>query len=276
MVKHDTLLICSGIRENRQALRHIFSDTFNLLEAVDAQQLTLLLNQNVGCIAAILLDISCRGADDIAWMQLEENRTLLQKVPVIVLYQVDSGEVLHRAFEMGAADVMRLDDDPHAMLRRVETIIDLHLHKQNLEALMEEQKRNLRRTSDSMVDALSAIIEYRSLESGQHILRIRHFTRVLLEEVAKCCPEYGLTEEIIDIICSASALHDVGKIAIPDGILMKPGKLNEEEWEIMKSHTLTGCQILESLENITDREYLRYAHNICHYHHDHGNYPGRI
>ena len=276
MVKHDTLLICGGIRENRQALRHVFSDTFNLLEAVDAQQLTLLLNQNLGCIAAILLDISCRGEDDIAWMQLEENRTLLQKVPVIVLYQVDSGEVLHRAFEMGAADVMRLDYDPYAMLRRVENIIDLHLHKQNLEALMAEQKRNLRRTSDSMVDALSAIIEYRSLESGQHILRIRHFTRLLLEEVAKCCPEYGLTEEIIDIICSASALHDVGKIAIPDGILMKPGKLTEEEREIMKSHTLTGCQILESLEGITDREYLRYAHNICHYHHerwDGGGYP---
>ena len=276
MVKHDTLLICSVVRENRQALRHVFSDTFNLLEAVDAKQLTSLLNQNLGCIAAVLLDISGREPEEIAWMKQAENSDILHQVPVIVLAERDTGEILNWAFRKGAADVIALDYDPYAMLHRVETIIDLHLHKQNLEALVAEQKQILRHASDNMVDALSSIIEYRSLESGQHILRIRHFTRVLLEEVAKCCPEYGLTEEIIDIICSASALHDVGKIAIPDGILMKPGKLNEEEWEIMKSHTLTGCQILESLENVTDREYLRYAHNICHYHHerwDGGGYP---
>ena len=84
----------------------------------------------------------------------------------------------------GAADVIPLGYDPYAMLRRVENIIDLHLHKQHLETMVEEQKRILRHTSDSMVDALSSIIEYRSVESGQHILRIRHFTRVLLEEVA--------------------------------------------------------------------------------------------
>ena len=276
MVKHDTLLICSGIRENRQAVRHVFSDTFNLLEAVDANQLTLLLNQNMDCTAAVLLDITSWNPEDLEWIQQEENRNYLSQVPVIVLSERDTAEVLNRAFAMGAADVITLDYEPYAMLRRVETIIELHLHKQNLEALVAEQKRVLRHTSDSMVDALSSIIEHRSLESGQHILRIRQFTRVLLEEVAKCCPEYGLTEDVIDIICSASALHDVGKIAIPDGILMKPGKLNEEEWEIMKTHTLTGCQILESLENITDQEYLRYAHNICHYHHerwDGGGYP---
>ena len=276
MVKHDTLLICSGIRENRLALRHVFSDAFNLLEAADARQLTLLLNQNLGCIAAILLDVSSWDAEDVAWMQGEENKEILGKVPVIIMSDRDTEDVLARAFGMGAADVITLNYDPYAMLRRVETIVELHLHKQNLEAMVAEQKRIIQRTSDNMVDALSSIIEYRSLESGQHILRIRHFTRVLLEEVARCCPEYGLTEEIIDIICSASALHDVGKIAIPDGILMKPGKLTPEEWEIMKSHTLTGCQILESLENITDREYLKYAHNICHYHHerwDGGGYP---
>ena len=276
MVKHDTLLICSGIRENRQALRHVFSDSFNLLEAVDAKQLTLLLNQNLGCIAAVLLDISRWDGEDIDWMKREDNQNILSQVPVIVMSENDSADVLHRAFGMGATDVITLNYEPYAMLRRVEAIIELHLHKQNLEVLVAEQKRALRRTSDSMVDALSSIIEHRSMESGQHILRIRHFTRLLLEEVAKCCPEYGLTEEIIDIICSASALHDIGKIAIPDGILMKPGKLTEEERRIMNTHTLTGCKILESLENITDEEYLRYAHNICHYHHerwDGGGYP---
>ena len=276
MEKHDTLLICSGIRENRQSLRHVFSDAFHLLEAGDVRQLIPLLNQNLSCIAAVLMDVSRWEAADTNWIQQKENMELLGKVPVIVLSERDSADVLGQAFGLGAADVIPVDYDPYAMLHRVENIIDLYLHKQHLEAMVAEQKKILRHSSDSMVDALSSIIEYRSVESGQHILRIRHFTRVLLEEVARCCPEYRLTDEVIDIICSASALHDIGKIAIPDNILMKPGPLTVEEREIMKTHTLTGCRILESLENITDREYLRYAHNICHYHHerwDGGGYP---
>lgn len=205
-----------------------------------------------------------------------ESKEILGRIPVIVLAQQDTAAVLNRAFGLGASDVIPLGYDAYAMLRRVESIIDLHLHKQHLETLVEEQKRVLRHSSDSIVDALSAIIEYRSVESGQHIQRIRYFTRVLLEEVARCCPEYRLTESLIDIICSASALHDIGKIAIPDGILMKPGRLAQEEREIMKTHTITGCRILESQKDVTHREYLRYAHNICHYHHerwDGGGYP---
>ena len=276
MMKHDTLLICSSVRENRGELRRVFSDTYNLLEAADVRQLTLLLYQNLSCIAAVLVDISNWQVTDLQWIGREENRTVLQKVPVIIVAERDTTEILNRAFGMGAADVIPLGYDPYAMLRRVENIIDLHLHKQYLETMVEEQRRILRHTSDSMVDTLSSIIEYRSVESGQHIQRIRHFTRVLLEEVARCCPEYQLTEEIIDIICSASTLHDIGKIAIPDGILMKPGRLTEEEREIMKTHALTGCQILERLGDMADKEYLRYAHNICHYHHerwDGGGYP---
>lgn len=268
MVKHDTLLICSGLRENRQVLRPIFSDAFHLLEAGDVRQLTMLLDQNLSCIAAVLLDVSCFGPSDVEWISDLPNRQLLQQIPVIVLSEQDTPEILNRAFEMGAADMIPLGYDSSSMLRRVENIIALHLHKQHLEAMVEEQKNLLRHTSNSMVDALSSIIEYRSLESGQHILRIRHLTKVLLEEVARCCPEYGLTEETIAIICSASALHDIGKIAIPDNILMKPGPLTEEEREIMKTHTLTGCRIIETLEHMADKEYLRYAHNICHYHHE--------
>ena len=279
MVKHDTLLICSCVRENRRALRRVFSDAFNLLESGDIRQLVQLLNQNLSCIAAVLLDVSSWEAADREWLACGENRELLSKVPVIVLVEQDTPKVLNEAFEFGAADVIPIGYDHHAMLHRVENIVELRLHKQYLETMVEEQKQILRHNADTMVDALSSIIEYRSVESGQHILRIRHFTKLLLEEVARCCPEYRLTEEIIGIICSASALHDIGKIAIPDNILMKAGSLTEEEREIMKTHTLTGCRILEALSDMADKEYLRYAHNICHYHHerwDGSGYPEGI
>ena len=276
MTKHDTLLLCSASRENRQELRRVFAHAYHLLEAADPRQLMLLLKQNRDCIAAVLLDINGMEREDRNWIGLEENCGNLSRVPVIVLSDTDSTDALNRAFDLGAADVIPIDYDPNAMLRRVENIVDLNLHKTHLEALVEEQKSLLRQTSDTMVDALSSIIEYRSVETGQHILRIRQFTRILLEEVARCCPEYQLNEQIIDIICSASALHDIGKIAIPDGILMKAGPLTEQEREVMKTHALTGCQILETLEHMADREYLSYAHNICHYHHerwDGGGYP---
>ena len=268
MVKHDTLLVYSPVREHRQDLREIFEGTFHLLEASSANQMLLLLRQNIHCIAALLLDITDISQVDIASLHTEENTGLFSQVPVIVLAENDRPEVLHQAFGFGAADVIPMHYDSHAMLKRVETIVDLHLHKQNLQAMVEEQKAILRHTSDTMVDALSSIIEYRSVESGQHILRIRHFTKILLEEVARCCPEYQLTEQIISIICSASALHDIGKIAIPDAILMKPGGLTQEEREVMKTHALTGCHILDTLGDMADKEYLRYAHNICHYHHE--------
>ena len=268
MEKHDTLLIASGSAENRAHLRDVLGEGFNLLEAVNVKQTMLLLKQNANCIAALLLDITQMSDADKRRIQQQENAVLLYGVPIIIFTEDDDTERLNRAFSLGASDVIPIDYEPYAMLHRIENIVDLHLHKQYLETMVEEQAEALRHTSNSMVEAMSSIIEYRSVESGQHILRIRHFTQILLEEVVRSCPEYNLTDRVISIICSASALHDVGKIAIPDSILLKPGKLTAEEMEIMKTHTITGCEILNELAHVADEEYLRYAHNICHYHHE--------
>ena len=268
MERHDTLLIFSSVAENRAHLRDVLGEGFNLLEATNLQQMILLLNQNSNCIAALLLDITQMNDEDKKSLQVRENREKLGAVPIIVFSQDDDTERLNRAFGLGASDVIPIDYEPYAMLHRIENIVELHLHKQKLEAMVEEQSELLRHANSSIVEAMSSIIEYRSVESGQHILRIRHFTKILLEEVARCCPEYNLTERIISIICSASALHDIGKIAIPDAILLKPGRLTAEEMEVMKTHAVTGCSILDTLVNVADQEYLRYAHNICHYHHE--------
>lgn len=268
MTRHDTLLLACGDKTNRSMLRSILGESFNLLEASNTQQTILLLEQNLSCIAAVILDITVRETIDVDMLQSPKVCELLHQVPVIVITQDDRPETLSRAFGFGAADVIPRHYDPYAMLHRIENIIQLHLHKLQLEVLVEEQADILRQSNDHVVDALSSIIEYRSVESGQHILRIRHFTKLLLEELQLCCPEYQLTDQIIRMISSASALHDVGKIAIPDAILTKPGKLTEEEREVMKSHAITGCHILERLGKVGNQEYLRYAYNICRYHHE--------
>lgn len=268
MDKHDTLLIACGIPENRKHLRTVLQERYNLLEAANTQQTLLLLNQNFACIAAIIMDATAPEMLDMKLLERPETQKQMEQVPVIVISADDSANFLNAAFSYGAADVIPLDYEPYAMLHRIETIVELHLHKQYLEAMAEEQSNRLRHSNETMVDALSSIIEYRSVESGQHILRIRRFTKILLEEVARCCPEYRLDDTAIAIISSASALHDIGKIAIPDSILMKPGALTREEREIIKSHAATGCRILESLGHMGEPEYMRYAYNICHYHHE--------
>jgi len=276
MERYDTLLIFSSSAENRAYLRDALSEGFNLLEAVNIRQTMLLLQQNSHCIAALLLDVTTMCDADKERFRKPENDELLRKVQIIVFTEDDDTVRLNRAFGLGAADVIPIDYEPYAMLRRIENIVQLHLHKQNLEELVKKQAEMLRHASTSMVEAMSSVIEHRSVESGQHILRIRHFTQILLQEVARSCPEYNLTEQSISIISSASALHDIGKIAIPDSILMKPGRLTAEEMEIMKTHTTTGCDILNTLSDVAEQEYLRYAHNICRYHHerwDGGGYP---
>lgn len=267
MDKHDTLLICSTSAENRQLLRSVLGERYHLLEAGNGPQTMLLLRQNRENIAALVLDVSA-GAVQEDMLTQQQAQQILSSLPVVVIAKNDSNTVLRRALELGAADVIPLNHDPHAMLRRVETVVELHLHKQYLQTMVQEQANILRHSNETMVDALSSIIEYRSVESGQHILRIRHFTRLLLKEVMRTCPEYELNDTTAAIISSAAALHDIGKIAIPDAILMKPGALTEEEREIMKTHAITGCHILDSLGDMGDPEYMRYAHNICHYHHE--------
>ena len=274
MDRHDTLLLGGGTPESRRIIRNNLGENYYLLEAGNIRQTLLLLEQNRGYIAAVLLDMT---APEVTGRELPEAALeLMGRLPVILLTADDRPETLDRYFAFGAADVIPLDYDPYAMLRRIETIVQLHLHRQNLQQMVQEQAQVLRRSSDTIVDALSSIIEYRSVESGQHILRIRQFTRILLEQVSRACPEYGLTGELIQVISSAAALHDVGKIGISDAILLKPGPLTAEEREVMKTHTQIGCQILESLDGMGNRDYLRYAHHICHYHHerwDGGGYP---
>lgn len=133
--------------------------------------------------------------------------------------------------------------------------------------------------TNEIIDILGTVVEYRSVESGQHVKRVKGFTKILGKYMLKAHPEYGLTRQKLDIIVSASALHDVGKVAISDEILLKPGKLTPEEYEVMKEHTVKGSDILNHLYSIMEPEYARISHEICRYHHerfDGRGYPDRL
>ena len=123
---------------------------------------------------------------------------------------------------------------------------------------------------------IDSIVEYRNVETGDHVLRVKEFTRIIANCYMKTYNDKSLTKERIDTIVSSSALHDIGKIAIPDSVLLKPGRLTEEEYELMKSHTIRGAEMLESVDGVWSDDFKRCCANICKYHHeryDGGGYP---
>ena len=233
-----------------------------LLAAEDRHQAKLLLEQNRDCLAAAALSLSLPGEDPLP-QALREGQ-----IPLLFLLPDGSRQAAERALSLGASDVLAPPFLPALVRQRTRNAAELCRHEHHLEELVEEQAQTLRHSNQAVVDALSSIIEFRSAESGRHVLRLRRLTQILLEDVAKSCPEYGLTERDIRGISSAASLHDIGKIAIPDAILNKNQPLSPQEFEVMKTHTLSGSRMLENLSGAADRDYIRYAYNICRYHHE--------
>lgn len=139
--------------------------------------------------------------------------------------------------------------------------------------VLQLQAERLHQSNEKIIDILGTVVEYRNLESGEHINRVKGFTKILAAKLMEEYPEYGLTPVSVDMISSASALHDIGKIAIPDHILLKPGRLTAEEFEYMKSHTTRGCDILKSIEGVWDDSYGKLSYEICRHHHE--RYDGK-
>lgn len=182
-----------------------------------------------------------------------------------------------------AYDVLPHPFDYDIAQRRVENISEIRQLKSQIINLtqihtkrilnqankLKEQNVKMQEMNFDLVELLVAAIESRDLESGQHIKRIRYFTKSLTEAVMELCPEYGITREQADHIYYASSVHDIGKIAIPDAIMLKPGRLTADEFEIMKTHTTHGAKLLGMLDDISDNNvYFKYCQEICYSHHE--------
>lgn len=272
-MNRNTLLIVDDQEINRSIIKYIFEDSFNILEAEDGDQALTIMNQNKDSIVAVLLDIVMPGKNGYQVMIEMSKAKLLESIPVIVITAQDTSENIKRVFELGASDTIVKPFDSITVRQRVLNIIELNKLKLNLSTLVKEKANELQESKELLMDALISIVEHHSIESGHHVLRIRMFTKVLLDDLARIHPECGLDARIINVISSAAALHDVGKIAIPDSILKKPGPLTSEEFEIMKTHSIKGCEIIAGLSRLHDKEYIQYAYSICRHHHE--RYDGK-
>ncbi len=270
------LLVVDDVEINRIILKELFSEEFEVLQAENGRKALDYLQRYPSEIAIVLLDLIMPVMNGFEVLQNMQATGLIQKVPVILITGENDDEKTLKGYELGVSDLLTKPFNPRIVYRRVLNVINLYAHKENLEtklkeqkAMLEKQARRLRQSNQFVIDALSTAVEFRSCESGEHIKRIRGLTKVFLEAIKDAYPEdYPLTPEEIDMISSASAMHDIGKIAIPDSILLKPGPLDSQEFEIMKTHTIRGCEILISLNFARDEEYCKYCYEICRHHHE--------
>lgn len=284
MDDRQKILIVDDEEVNRAILECLFWDDYDIIQASNGQEAIDQIEKNDN-IVLILLDIVMPLLDGFGVLDYMQDRNMIEQIPVILI----TGETARNsetAYEYGIADVIHKPFYPDIVKRRAENIIELYQNKHNMEVRLKEQEEELRaqqqklqKNNDFIIDALSSVVEFRSMETGEHIRRIKYFTRILLKYLDKYFPKYGLTKEQIDEIARASALHDIGKVGIPDAILLKPARLTPEEFEIMKTHTTIGCEILESFQKDPSDKFYRYCYEICRWHHerwDGGGYPDHL
>lgn len=279
------ILIADDAEINREMIRFIFEEQYEVLEAKDGEETIAILNQHAEELAVLFLDLIMpkkSGMDVLEYMQEKGYSDFL---PVIMITGEATPEAEYRAYELGASDIIYKPFEPKVVMRRTMNITELFNHRRNLENMLEERTKELMESREQLeqnnaflINALGSVVEFRSLESGEHIRRVKQFTGIILEYVRKFYPEYGLTQKQISLITQASTLHDLGKIAIADAILLKPGRLTKDEFEEMKKHTVYGCEILERFKQ-GENEFYRYCYDICRYHHeryDGNGYPDNL
>ena len=281
----EQLLIVDDEEVNRAILNMMFNSDYEILEASNGEQAIEQIEKSEN-LCLILLDVIMPVMDGFGVLEYMEKNELIDKIPVILITSMTPQESEEKAYTYRVADVMRKPFEPNIVKRRAKNIIELYQSKKNMELRLKEQEqqilkqeKKIRDSNEFMIDALSSVVEFRSVETGDHIKRIKYFTRIIAKYMAKYFPKYGLTQTHIDQIARAAALHDIGKIGIPDAILLKPGRLTPEEFEIMKTHTTIGCGILESFKNTYTDEFYQYCYDICRYHHerwDGNGYPDRL
>lgn len=279
------ILIVDDEQINRTVLREIFNDDYDILEAANGQDAILQIKNNPDIIL-ILLDIVMPVKDGFGVLDYMKEADLMQKIPVILITGESVVDSEDRAYSYGVADVMHKPFFPHIVRRRSRNIIQLYQSKHDMEVRLKVQEKaikakekEIRDNNEFMIDALSSVVEFRSAETGEHVRRIKYFTRIMLKYLMKYYPKYNVTQSQAEQIARASALHDIGKIGIQDSILLKPGKLTKEEFEIMKTHTVIGCEILEKFRDSQSSEFYRYCYEICRHHHerwDGNGYPDHL
>jgi putative two-component system response regulator len=274
------ILIVDDQEMNRSLLSDMLEDNYSVLEATDGVEALEIMRAQSMDIACVLLDVRMPRMDGFEVLAHMKTERLLDLMPVIIISNDDSMEAVENSYALGANDYINRPFNNYIVQKRVENTIFLYRKTKNLMELVAEQVEEKEKSNANMITALSAIVEFRNGESGNHVLQIRIITEILLEHIMMQYPEYDLDYSAIANISNAASLHDIGKITIPSEILNKPGRLTAEEFEVMKTHSAMGSEMLDNMKGLVESNVIfDYAWQICRWHHerwDGRGYPDKL
>ena len=278
----DKILIVDDSKFNRQVLIDILKGSYAVIEAENGLEALKIVEEQLKEIVAVFLDINMPEMDGIAFLKIMTEKDYLGAFPVLVVTSEQSVNQVAECFEYGAADYIRKPVNTDFVKQRLEKLLKLYeqkndfkerLDKQTLTMrsqyrLLQQQAMQLKKNNENIINILGTIVEYRNLEGRTHTTRVKGFTKILGKRMMKDYPEYGLTEDKINAIATASVLHDVGKVMLSDAVLLKPGKITAEEFEYVKSHSIKGYDIVNSIADLWEGEYIEYSREIVRWHHE--------
>lgn len=270
------VLIVDDSDLNREILAEMLKDDFRILEASTGEECIQLIEQYGTGISIVLLDIVMPVMDGYDVLKYMGRNHWIEDIPVIMISGEGSENFIRKAYELGVSDYISRPFDMKVVYQRVVNTIKLYAKQRRLISMVTEQIYQRENNNKILITVLSHIVEFRNGESGSHVMHINKLTELLLKQLMKNTDKYTLSGNDIELIATASALHDIGKIGIEDKILNKPGRLTDDEFEIMKTHTVIGARMLEDLKIYKNQKLVQTAWQICRWHHerfDGGGYP---
>ncbi len=265
---NKSILIVDDSELNRSLLSDMLSDDFNIMEAENGMEAVAVLQEHELEISLVLLDIVMPQMDGFDVLATMNKKGWIDNIPVIMISAETSSAYIDRAYDLGAVDYISRPFDERTVKHRVISNFMLALKQQEMSDLLTSQVYERERDNRIMVEILSHIVEFRNGESGMHILHVNTFTEMILKRLLEITDKYKLSQAEISTIVNASALHDIGKMSVPETILNKPGRLTKEEFEIMKRHTVEGDRMLADIPYRSKENIIRVSREICRWHHE--------
>ena len=278
VITKQKILIADDSEMNRELLAAILEEEYDIIQANDGVQAVDCFQRHAEEISLLLLDIVMPHMDGFEVLSYMNKEHWIDAIPVVIISSENSPIYIKRGYDLGATDFIGKPFDANMVLRRSANAILLGAKQRRMTSIVSNQIYEREKSSKLMINILSHIVEFRNGESGLHVLHIQTITEMLLRQlVQKENNRYALSKEQIRMITTASALHDIGKISIPDEILNKPGRLTAEEFAVIKGHSMAGANMLSELPLDQKEEPLvKTAYEICRWHHeryDGGGYP---
>ena len=265
--ERQKILIVDDSKFNQELLMEIVGENYQYILANDGLEAISILQKD-WTIDLMLLDINMPKMNGFEVLEYMNKYQWIEEFPIIVISAEEETSIIEKAYNLGAVEYIQRPFDAFIIKRRVMNTLVLYANQKRLTNVVVNQVYEKEENNKIMIGILSNVVGTYNKESKEHILHIRIATQMLLRRLVEKTDAYPLTESDITLIATASSLHDIGKVSISKDILNKPAKLTDEEYEIMKTHTLLGAKMIRSMEYPNDNPLVQMAYEICRWHHE--------